>query len=130
MPVPYSVLWNGPPEPPGTMQALLDGSAAVLETNPLGLPCGWEIDSVLYGDGASIRWRSSVSTRPRPSRPMAKQTYVNFRDWICVVPNLRYPQGRPALQLLDMEDGTPVATATVNVLDLPLGNQVFVESWS
>src|SRR5690606_10426483 len=42
-----------------------------------------------------------------------------------------YGNDRPALQLIDAEDGSPIATATVNLPDLPAGpNQVFIKDYS
>lgn len=58
-------------------------------------------------------------------------TRVRFKTWDCVVQKRQYDNGRPALQLIDAEDGSPVATATVNLPDLPAGpNTVFVKDYS
>lgn len=58
-------------------------------------------------------------------------TQVRFKDWICTVRKRRYDNGRPALQLIDAEDGSPIATATVNLPDVALGrNQVAIKDWS
>lgn len=58
-------------------------------------------------------------------------TKVRFKDWDCIVQKPQYENGRPALQLVDAEDGSPIAEATVNLPDVPAGpNQVFVKDWS
>lgn len=57
------------------------------------------------------------------------QPTVQFRDWTCTVMKHRYSNGRVALSLVD-EEG-PVATATVNLPDVPLGkNEVLVKDWA
>lgn len=56
---------------------------------------------------------------------------IRFRDWNCHVVKRQYGNGRPALQLVDAEDESPIATATVNLLDVPLGrNQVAIKDYS
>jgi hypothetical protein len=56
---------------------------------------------------------------------------VRFRDWDCIVQKHEYDNGRPALRLVDAEDCSPVATATVNLPDVPLRiNQVAIKDWS
>lgn len=58
-------------------------------------------------------------------------TRVRFKQWDCIVRKRQYDNGRPALQLIDAEDGSPIATATVNLPDLPAGpNQVFIKDYS
>lgn len=58
-------------------------------------------------------------------------TRVRFRDWDCLVQKRQYDNGRVALQLVDVEDGSPIAKATVNLPDVPLGkNQVAIKDWS
>lgn len=58
-------------------------------------------------------------------------TRVRFKSWDCIVRKCQYDNGRPALQLIDAEDGSPIATATVNLPDVPLGrNQVAIKDWS
>jgi hypothetical protein len=58
-------------------------------------------------------------------------TRVRFKHWVCVVQKSQYGNGRVALKLVDAEDGSPIATATVNLPDAPLGkNQVAIEDWS
>lgn len=56
---------------------------------------------------------------------------VRFRDWDCIVEKRHYANGRPALQLVNASDGSPVATATVNMPDHPAGpNHVFIKDYS
>lgn len=58
-------------------------------------------------------------------------TQVRFKHWVCVVRKSQYGNDRPALQLIDAEDGSPIATATVNLPDVPLGrNQVAIKNYS
>lgn len=40
---------------------------------------------------------------------------VRFKEWDCIVLVKQYPNKRTALQLIDAEDGSPVAMATVNL---------------
>ena len=47
-------------------------------------------------------------------------TPIRFRDWNCLVVKRQYDNGRVALQLVDAEDGSPIAKATVNLPDVPL----------
>jgi hypothetical protein len=55
-------------------------------------------------------------------------TQVLFRDWTCSIQKRQYENGRVALRLVD-EEG-PVATATVNLPNVPLGkNQVLIKSY-
>jgi hypothetical protein len=56
---------------------------------------------------------------------------IRFRDWDCLVEKRCYSNGRPALQLIDAEDGSPIATATVNLPDVALGsNQVAIKDYA
>jgi Rieske Fe-S protein len=58
-------------------------------------------------------------------------TEVLFKGWRCRVKEGHYGNGRKALQLVDAEDGSPIATASVNLSDEPLGEgEVFVKNWS
>ncbi|WP_205679000.1 hypothetical protein [Aquisphaera insulae] len=55
---------------------------------------------------------------------------VRFKSWDCLVQKRQYGNGRPALQLIDADDGSPIATATVNLPDVPLGkNQVAIKDY-
>ena len=47
-------------------------------------------------------------------------TRVRFKQWDCIVRKREYGNGRPALELVDAEDGSPIAKATVNLPDVPL----------
>lgn len=40
---------------------------------------------------------------------------VKFRNWECDVLMAQYANGRPAIQLMDANDGDPIATATLNL---------------
>ena len=40
---------------------------------------------------------------------------VIFKEWTCIVRPVLYPDGSPGLVLEDANDGSPVATATVNL---------------
>ncbi|MEI8194279.1 MAG: hypothetical protein WCI73_00055 [Phycisphaerae bacterium] len=56
---------------------------------------------------------------------------VKFREWDCVLKELRYTNGRTALTLLDAQTRDSVACATVNLPDRALGpNEVFIKDWS
>ena len=56
---------------------------------------------------------------------------VKFHEWSCVPSFPRYRQGGGvAIELLDAEDGCPVATATINpTTPIPEGH-VAVKTWS
>jgi hypothetical protein len=57
--------------------------------------------------------------------------HVRFREWDCIVQKRKYGNGGVALQLVDGEDGSPIATATVNIPGLKLGhNEVAVKDYS
>ena len=56
---------------------------------------------------------------------------VRFKQWDCEVEFKYYFNGRIAIQLSDIEDGAPVATATVNVPNEPLAdNEVVIKDYS
>jgi hypothetical protein len=58
-------------------------------------------------------------------------TQVRFREWSCTIRKRQYANGRSALQLIDAEDGSPIARATVNLPDEPLGkNQVLIKDYA
>lgn len=40
---------------------------------------------------------------------------IQFKGWNCELTRHQYSNGRLALQLIDIEDGCPVAKATVNI---------------
>ncbi len=55
---------------------------------------------------------------------------VHFLEWTCNVSLLQYPNGRTAIQLY-AEDGEPIATATVNVPNYPLGEgEVLIKDYA
>lgn len=57
---------------------------------------------------------------------------VQFGDWDCVVSKDAYSNGgRIALLLEDAEDGSRIATATLNIPDVPLAdNEVLIKDYS
>lgn len=56
---------------------------------------------------------------------------VRFKDWDCELVKAQYGNGRTALQLIDAQDGEPVATATVNLPGEPLGSgEVFIKDYA
>lgn len=71
-----------------------------------------------------------MSTTPRVT------AFMHPRGYQCRIVAANYVnehggKGRPALQLVDWEDGSPVATMTVNIPELPLGeNEYFIKDWS
>jgi hypothetical protein len=56
---------------------------------------------------------------------------VTFKIWKCKVQFARYANDRIAIQLVDHEDGEPIATASVNLpeYDLP-ADHVIIKDWS
>lgn len=55
---------------------------------------------------------------------------VRFKQWDCIVRKRQYDNGRPALQLIDADDGSPIATATVNLPTAKLGhNEVAIKDY-
>jgi len=57
---------------------------------------------------------------------------INFNQWECEILIRKYPlNNRKAIQLVDAEDGSPVATATVNFPDEPLNDdEVLIKNYS
>jgi len=57
---------------------------------------------------------------------------INFNQWECEVLIKKYPlNNRTAIQLVDAEDGSPVAMATVNFPDEPLNDdEVLIKDYS
>ena len=57
---------------------------------------------------------------------------VTFMDWDCIlVPSTYTNNGRIAIQLVDAVDESPVAVATVNLMDEVLGeDEVFIKDYS
>lgn len=61
----------------------------------------------------------------------AARAVVRFRDWECWVRIERYENGRVALRLMDVADGSSVARATVNRPDVALGvDEVLIKDYS
>ena len=56
---------------------------------------------------------------------------IRFKSWTCNLVRRRYRNGRTALQLVDAEDGEPVANATVNLPEVDLAeDEVLVKDCS
>lgn len=56
---------------------------------------------------------------------------IQFKQWNCTILKRKYGNGRPAVQLMDAEDGSPVATATINLPDVKLQeNEVIIKDYS
>lgn len=56
---------------------------------------------------------------------------VQFLDFTCEVQRAKYGSGQNSLRLIDVEDGQPVATASVCLEDQPQQeNQVFIKNYS
>lgn len=57
--------------------------------------------------------------------------FVKFNQWSCNIIIRNYGNGRPALQLMDAEDGSPVAVATINIPEENLKeNEVIIKDYS
>jgi len=56
---------------------------------------------------------------------------VTFRNWNCKLHFRKYGNDRTALILTDVEDGSPVATATINIPEFPLAKEyVIIKDYS
>ena len=56
---------------------------------------------------------------------------VTFNNWDCILEKKTYPNNRIALQLIDAEDGSPVAMVTVNLPNEQLNdNEVLIKDYS
>lgn len=56
---------------------------------------------------------------------------VKFRNWQCRVEQGRDPNGNTSLQLIDKQDGFPVATATMSVAGVKLEpDEVLIKTYS
>lgn len=54
-----------------------------------------------------------------------------FKQWLCAIDKRTYANGRVALQLIDAEDGCPIATATVNLPDEQVApDETFIKDYS
>lgn len=61
---------------------------------------------------------------------MTQNPTVSFNGWACRVQKGRYGNGRLSLQLVDAEDGSPVATASVNIPEAKLAaDEVAIKSY-
>lgn len=56
---------------------------------------------------------------------------VKFEGWLCYVQLAKYGNGRTAIQLMDYDDASPVATASVNLPDVEMADdEVAIKDWS
>jgi hypothetical protein len=56
---------------------------------------------------------------------------VRFKDWDCVLQFEQYHNGRTAILLIDAEDSSPIATATVNIPEASVGDdEVIIKDYS
>jgi len=56
---------------------------------------------------------------------------VIFNNYTCTLQFAQYSNGRTAIELLDDKDGEPVATATVNLPNVPLAHDhVMIKNYS
>ena len=56
---------------------------------------------------------------------------VKFMEWECDVVYGQYGNGRTAISLMDAADGSPIATASVNLPDEPLKDkEVAIKDYS
>jgi non-homologous end joining protein Ku len=57
---------------------------------------------------------------------------VKFKDWSCVVEKHKYTSTNGiALRLVDAEDGSPVATATICIPEIPIkSDEVIIKNYS
>lgn len=56
---------------------------------------------------------------------------VQFKQWSCIAKGEHYSNGRKAIELIDSEDGSPIARATVNLPnDILDDNHVFIKNYS
>lgn len=56
---------------------------------------------------------------------------IRFKEWNCEVVKAKYGNGRTAIRLVDADNGEPIATATVNIPEIPLPkNEVIIKDYS
>lgn len=55
---------------------------------------------------------------------------ITFNGYECELQFAKYGNGNTAIQLIDKEDGSPVAVATVNGEDIPPSGVVGIKNWS
>ena len=57
--------------------------------------------------------------------------HVKFKQWNCEIQFAKYSNGRTAIMLIDSEDGSPIAKATVNIPEVPLSeNEVIIKDYA
>ena len=62
---------------------------------------------------------------------MSDTIKVQFKEWDCILETAIYQEGSPALCLIDANDGEPVATASVFLIDKPLEKgQIYIKESS
>jgi len=49
-----------------------------------------------------------------------KAPTLKFQDYTCKAFLRSYPNGRPAIELVDAEDGSPILVPTVNLIDIDI----------
>lgn len=56
---------------------------------------------------------------------------IKFKSWNCKIVRKFYANDRPALELIDANDGSPILKATVNLPEYSLNeDEVFIKDWS
>ena len=56
---------------------------------------------------------------------------INFMGYQCIATVAKYGNGRTAIQLIDSRDYEPIATATVNIPQVPLDpDEVIIKNYS
>lgn len=66
-----------------------------------------------------------------PDRNRGNNMKVAFKEWLCDVVLKRYSNNRIAIVLNDVEDGSKVATATINIPSAELADdEVIIKSYS
>ena len=56
---------------------------------------------------------------------------IRFREWDCSIEFFSYSNGRMAIQLSDVYDGSAIATATINVPEIQLEDrEVVIKDYS
>ena len=53
-----------------------------------------------------------------------------FKQWDCITKIGYYGNGNTAIQLFDKNDGSPVAVATINLIDGLPENQAYIKDYS
>lgn len=56
---------------------------------------------------------------------------IKFNEWNCTLNYSTYSNKRTAIELIDAEDGMPIAMATVNIPDASIeSDEVIIKNWS